>query len=301
MKIQKDANFVLLEIKECARINNNVYIYLNKNRILRSFMIDLQILLPILAIMIALSILLKILLETKKRKNLNQAVNDSFINKYEDLNNLIYLLIIDNEGGVPAFHKTFGENNELEEKTDLFAGFIHAVTLMGKEIGTNYNLCRNEYQDRYVIIIGGEYCRFISIFKKAPSTETENSLLLFLKKFEKKFHSKFVNFKGLQFEFDEIKDILDSTLEIFVIDELDIFFNENEIEKHMGLEKSLLNTALQMKNSGKTLTMQSILDFYCLKHHNNVCYTVSDKPEYFKTLVGLYKQGLITRKRQENV
>ncbi len=171
---------------------------------------------------------------------------------------------------------------------------------MGKEIGTNYSLCRNEYQDRYVIIIGGEKCRFIAIFKKSPSSETENSLLLFLKKFEKKFHSRFINFKGLQFEFSEIKDILDSTIETYIIEELDIFFNENEIEKHIGLEKSLLNTALQMKNNQIKLTMTSILDFYCQKHHNNVCYEVSDKPEYFKTLIRLYKQGLLVRKNTAN-
>lgn len=162
-----------------------------------------------------LVVLIVILLrKTKRMKKHDRLTAEYLLERFHDLQRVLGILVIHRESGVNVFSKSLKKVQFLDQ-SELVSGVIQAVSILGKEFAPQHKLSRLEYGNFKLSCSEGQHVRVIllSEAERDLSSAVEDNLLMFLRKFEKRFHVRLAEWQGNLAAFTDADEIFASEFE----------------------------------------------------------------------------------------
>jgi hypothetical protein len=176
----------------------------------------------------------------KKNKRKHEAHRQKIFNKYMDVLNLEYFIIIDKKSGLNIYEQI------LASKTidaSLITGFLEAIRTFGIELtgaDEQSQTIKLEYQKSKILMSEFKGFRILLIMKESPSQDFIESIKELSYDIESKFGMQIEKFDGDVTPFTGIRDLLERHLQTSLIYPLQII---EQTVKLNSDEKSMLNRA----------------------------------------------------------
>ncbi|MFX1316976.1 MAG: hypothetical protein ACFE9T_14030 [Promethearchaeota archaeon] len=185
----------------------------------------------------------------KKIKRERESYRQSIYNKYMDILNLDYLIIIDKNSGINIFDKVLATKNM---DASLISGFLEAIRSFGIDLtGSDQKsqAIKLEYQNSKILMSEFKNFRMTLIMKDNPSEDFLDSIKQLSYDIEERYGKELEHFDGEVGKFAGIKDLIEHHLPVSLIYPLKI--NESiDIKLNSG-EKELIASAKSiMKQKG---------------------------------------------------
>jgi len=185
----------------------------------------------------------------KKVKRERAAYQQSIFNKYMDILNLDYLIIIEKNTGINIYDKIFASKSI---DASLISGFLEAIRSFGLDLtGSNQQsqTVKLEYQDSKILMSEFRNFRITLIMKESPSEDFLESIKQLSYDIDQNYGKDLEQFDGEVGKFAGIKDLIGRHLPISLIYPLQI--NEISTMKLSSNEKELIELAKSiMKQKG---------------------------------------------------
>ncbi|MHA1733199.1 MAG: hypothetical protein ACTSU5_14725 [Promethearchaeota archaeon] len=161
-------------------------------------------------------LLLVLVLRYKHRLSQRDELTAKYlVQKFNDVMNLAGILVLDKKSGINLYSEAFRDVEfGLEDQAEIVSGIIQAVSILGDQFGKK-GLSRLEYGEFKLLVTAGDLVRVVLLTTHEPSSLVEDHLLMFLKKFEKKFHGALDDWKGNVQVFSTCREIVDQEFEVF--------------------------------------------------------------------------------------
>ncbi|HUY00280.1 MAG TPA: hypothetical protein VMV49_12035 [Candidatus Deferrimicrobium sp.] len=176
-------------------------------------------------------------------------------NKFQDVANLLHLLILHKESAGCIYQQSLGGNID----GDLISGFLHAISSFQTELkpekvpqkelkvgGFELN-----YQDYKIFLFNGEFINVALIFDKAPSDQFRAIAQSFVKDYEAQYREFLINWRGDVTPFRTSYTIIAEKLEISLLWPHQIQ-RYSPTEKFTSLEDSMIQIADTIMKSQAT-------------------------------------------------
>ncbi|MHA1912772.1 MAG: hypothetical protein ACW986_01395 [Promethearchaeota archaeon] len=186
----------------------------------------------------------------KRSKRIHEELRQKIFNKYMDVVNLEYFIIIEKRTGLNIYEQIIA--GEGIDDAALITGFLEAIRNFGIELtGANEQsqTIKLEYQNSKIIMSEFKDFRILLIMKENPSQDFLDSVKALSYDIDDIYGEDIANFKGNIDKFVNIKELLDKHLETSLIYPLE--YNPQDI-KLSSDEKSMINRAkdiMKMKNT----------------------------------------------------
>ena len=194
---------------------------------------------------------------TKKNKRKKLAAKEKIINKFMDILNLNYIIVIEKKSSLNVYDKAFTEKRF---DSTLISGFLEAIRTFGLDISGSEERSQTiklEYQNSKILMSDFKHFRLIFILKDLPSPqfyEVINDLSL---KIEEKYGNYLKEFKGNLQPFEGIENLLKSHLGTSFLYPLKLVGPGRM--KISPTEKSLINNAIAVMKKNQ-------LDYFYITH-----------------------------------
>jgi len=185
-----------------------------------------------------------------KRKH--EAYRQTIFNKYVDVLNLEYFIIIHKKSGLNVYEQI------LASKTidpSLISGFLEAIRSFGIELTSvdkQSQTIKLEYQQSKILMSEFKSFRILLIMKENPSHDFLESIKALSYDIDDKYGNLIENFKGNVRNFTGIKDLLEQHLQTSLIYPLQIVKEDAKLKSD---EKSIVNRA-------KTIMKRNNMDYF---------------------------------------
>lgn len=177
----------------------------------------------------------------KKVKRNRTAYRQSIFNKYMDILNLDYLIIIEKNTGINIYDKIFASKSI---DASLISGFLEAIRSFGLDLtGSNQQsqTVKLEYQDSKILMSEFKNFRTTLIMKESPSEDFLESIKQLSYDIDQKYGKDLERFDGEVGKFSGITDIIEHHLPVSLIYPLQI--NEESTIRLSSNEKEIIDLA----------------------------------------------------------
>lgn len=177
----------------------------------------------------------------KKVKRERAAYRQSIFNKYMDILNLDYLIIIEKNTGINIYEKIFASKSI---DASLISGFLEAIRSFGLDLtGSNQQsqTVKLEYQDSKILMSEFKNFRITLIMKESPSEDFLESIKQLSYDIDQKYRKDLERFDGEVGKFTGISDIIEHHLPVSLIYPLQI--NEESTIRLSSNEKEIIEIA----------------------------------------------------------
>lgn len=185
----------------------------------------------------------------KKIKREREAYRQSIFNKYMDILNLDYLIIIDKNSGINIFDEVLASKSV---DASLISGFLEAIRSFGIDLtGSDQQsqTVKLEYQNSKILMSEFKNFRMTLIMKEIPSEDFLKSIKQLSYDIEEKYGKELEQFDGEIGKFANITDLIEHHLPVSLIYPLQI--NETSTIKLTSNERELIELAKNiMKQKG---------------------------------------------------
>ena len=180
-----------------------------------------------------------------KRHKRNKAVHrQKIFNKYMDLLNLDYIMIVDKNSGLNVYEQVLaGKDRDIS----LISGFLEAIRSFGIELSGSEDesqAIRLQYQNMNIIMNDYKNFRILNIMKEPPSQDFLDALRPLSHDIDTYYGKSFKEFDGKVAKFKGIKDLLEIHLHTSLIYPLKVV--ESKEVKIDSAEKALVSKALNI-------------------------------------------------------
>ncbi|MHA1298673.1 MAG: hypothetical protein ACTSO9_04420 [Candidatus Helarchaeota archaeon] len=191
----------------------------------------------------------------KKRRRLRKL--KQVAQKFTDLLNIDYLLVIDKNTSSSIYNHTFQEQTI---DPQLISGFISAIAafrreLKGKEegvLGDETGGFELSYADFKILLFDGEYIRAALILETSPTERIKQNLRMFTTEFESNYKDAIINFDGNLNPFKSADSLIEKIFEVSLIwPQRARDLTEGEKKDLSNLEKFLVWIALEDQKERK--------------------------------------------------
>jgi len=237
------------------------YVYWNNNMaagvITQEFQINIPYVFPMIYIVIIIvgSVLIATASFTsykliKRSRRIHEEYRKKIYNKYMDVLNLDYFIIIEKRTGLNIYEQILASKNI---DASLITGFLEAIRSFGIELtGANEQsqTIKLEYQQSKIIMSEFKNFRILLIMKDNPSQDFLDSIKALSYDIDTNYGEQIANFTGNISNFTNIKELLEKHLETSLIYPLKV---ETQNIKVKSEEKSLISRAqsiMKKKNTG---------------------------------------------------
>ena len=186
----------------------------------------------------------------KRSKRIHEEYRKKIYNKYMDVLNLDYFIIIEKRTGLNIYEQILASKNI---DASLITGFLEAIRSFGIELtGANEQsqTIKLEYQQSKIIMSEFKNFRILLIMKDNPSQDFLDSIKALSYDIDTNYGEQIANFTGNISNFTNIKELLEKHLETSLIYPLKV---ETQNIKVKSEEKSLISRAqsiMKKKNTG---------------------------------------------------
>ena len=177
----------------------------------------------------------------KRHKKVKAEHRQKIFNKYMDVLNLNYIIIIDKNSGLNVYEQILAGK---DMDVTLITGFLEAIRTFGIELtgaGEESQAISLNYHNMNIIMNDFKNFRIISIMKESPSKDFLEALKPLSRDIDTFYGKSLKNFDGEVSKFKGIKDLLDDHLQISLIYPLKIV--ESKDVKLDISERTLVNKA----------------------------------------------------------
>ena len=176
----------------------------------------------------------------KRSKKHHEEFRRKIYNKYMDVLNLDYFIIIEKRTGLPIYEQVLASK---DIGSSLITGFLEAIRTFGIELtGANEQsqTIKLEYQQSKIIMSEFKNFRILLIMKENPSQDFLDSIKTLSYDVDTIYGDQIATFTGNISGFENVKELLDKHLETSLIYPLKV---ETQGIKVNSEEKSLINRA----------------------------------------------------------
>lgn len=177
----------------------------------------------------------------KRTKRIHEEHRQSIFNKYMDILNLDYLIIVEKNSGVNIYDQILAGK---EMNATLISGFLQAIQSFGIDLTGSKNqsqMVKLEYQNSKILMSEFKNYRLTLIMKENPSQDFLRSIELLSYDIDENFGEQLAKFDGEISQFEGIKELVEKWLPITLIYPLQI--KENIGIKLNSEEKNIVNRA----------------------------------------------------------
>lgn len=186
----------------------------------------------------------------KRNKRIHEEHRQSIFNKYMDILNLDYLILVEKNSGLNIYDQVVAGRNM---NATLISGFLQAIQSFGIDLTGSKDqsqMIKLEYQNSKILMSEFKNYRLTLIMKENPSQDFLRSIELLSYDIDQNFGELLEKFDGEISQFKGIKELVEKRLPISLIYPLKI--NETIGIKLNSEEKNLLNRAhsiMKVKNA----------------------------------------------------
>ncbi|MHA2287149.1 MAG: hypothetical protein ACXABG_00055 [Promethearchaeota archaeon] len=177
----------------------------------------------------------------KRSKRIHEEHRQSIFNKYMDILNLDYLIIVEKISGVNIYDQVLAGKNM---NATLISGFLQAIQSFGIDLTGSENqsqMVKLEYQNSKILMSEFKDFRLTLIMKENPSQDFLQSIELLSYDINERFGDLLKEFDGEISQFEGIKELVEKRLPISLIYPLKL---EENVETKLKLEeKNIINRA----------------------------------------------------------
>jgi hypothetical protein len=176
----------------------------------------------------------------KRSRRIHEEFRQKIYNKYMDVLNLEYFIIIEKKTGLNIYEQILASKNI---DASLITGFLAAIRSFGIELtGANEQsqTIKLEYHQSKIIMSEFKNFRILLIMKENPSQDFLDSIKALSYDIDTEYGEQLANFTGDITHFKNVKDLLDKHLETSLIYPLKL---ETQSIKTNSEEKILINSA----------------------------------------------------------
>ncbi len=185
----------------------------------------------------------------KKSKRKKIAIKEKTINKFMDILNLNYAIIIEKQSSLNIYDQAFSEK---KFNSTLVSGFLEAIRTFGLDLsrsGEHSQTVKLEYQDSKILMSDFRHFRLIFIMKDLPSPQFYDVIDELSLAIEEKYGIYLKEFKGNLQPFEGIESLLRKHMGTSFLYPLKLTGTGKM--KIVPTEKSLINKAIEiMKKNG---------------------------------------------------
>ncbi|MFX1278705.1 MAG: hypothetical protein ACFFA3_04760 [Promethearchaeota archaeon] len=185
----------------------------------------------------------------KRSKRVHQEHRKRIYNKYMDVLNLDYFIIIEKRTGLNIYEEMLAGK---DIDASLITGFLEAIRNFGIEL-TDANqqsqTIKLEYQQSKIIMSEFKDFRILLIMKENPSQDFLDSIKFLSYDIDEIHGDDLANFKGNTSKFQDIKDLLDKHLETSLLYPLELKPQDVKVSSD---EKALITRAEEVMKMRKT-------------------------------------------------
>jgi len=186
----------------------------------------------------------------KRIKKQREEYRKAIYNKYMDILNIDYIMVLEKEGGINVYDQILASK---KLSPTLISGFLQAIRSFGIDLtGSNKQsqTIRLEYQDSKILMSEFKNFRMTLIMKESPSEDFLDSIKTLSYDIDEKYGNLFQKFDGEISKFEGIKELIENRLPIKLIYPL-------KIDKSMKIkitqaEKSMINKAKEIMKINNT-------------------------------------------------
>ncbi|MBA7544162.1 hypothetical protein ES705_36510 [subsurface metagenome] len=185
----------------------------------------------------------------KRSKRIHQEYRKKIYNKYMDVLNLDYFIIIEKRTGLNIYEKILAGK---DMDASLITGFLEAIRSFGIELtGANEQsqTIKLEYQQSKIIMSEFKNFRILLIMKENPSQDFLDSIKSLSYDIDNTYGEDIAHFTGNIDKFANIKELLDQHLETSLIYPLELKPQDVKITSD---EKAIINRAKEVMKMRKT-------------------------------------------------
>jgi len=185
----------------------------------------------------------------KRSKRRHQEFRQQIYNKYMDVLNLDYFIIIEKRTGLNIYEEMLAGK---DMDASLITGFLEAIRNFGIELtGANEQsqTIKLEYQQSKVIMSEFKDFRILLVMKENPSQDFLDSIKSLSYDIDNIYGEDIAHFKGNIDKFANIKELLNKHLETSLIYPLELKHQDAKISSD---EKALINRAKEVMKMRKT-------------------------------------------------
>lgn len=185
----------------------------------------------------------------KRSKRIHQEYRQKIYNKYMDVLNLDYFIIIEKRTGLNIYEKILAGK---DMDASLITGFLEAIRSFGIELtGANEQsqTIKLEYQQSKIIMSEFKDFRILLIMKENPSQDFLDSIKSLSYDIDNTYGEDIAHFTGNIDKFANIKDLLEQHLETSLIYPLELKPQDVKITSD---EKVIINRAEEVMKMRKT-------------------------------------------------
>jgi hypothetical protein len=183
----------------------------------------------------------------KRVKKQREEYRRSIYNKYMDILNLDYIMVLEKEGGINVYDEIIASK---KINSTLISGFLEAIRSFGIDLtgsSKQSQTIRLEYQDSKILMSEFKNFRMTLIMKDNPSQDFLESIRLLSYDIDEKYGNLFTKFNGEISRFAGIKDLIEDRLPLKLIYPLKI--NDSINIKLKQAEKAVVNEAKEIMKS----------------------------------------------------
>ena len=185
----------------------------------------------------------------KRSKRIHQEYRQQIYNKYMDVLNLEYFIVIEKQTGLNIYEQILAGK---DIDASLITGFLEAIRSFGIEL-TDANeqsqTIKLEYHKSKIIMSEFKDFRILLIMKENPSQDFLDSIKSLSYDIDDAYGEELADFKGEISKFQGIKDLLDTHLETSLIYPLEL---KPQNVKVTSDEKALITRAEEVMKMRKT-------------------------------------------------
>lgn len=185
----------------------------------------------------------------KRSKRIHDELRQKIYNKYMDVLNLDYFIIIEKRTGLSIYEQALAGK---DTDTSLITGFLEAIRNFGIELtGVNEQsqTIKLEYQQSKIIMSEFKDFRILLIMKENPSQDFLDSIKSLSYDIDDIYGEEIAKFKGNIDKFTGIRDLLDKHLETSFIYPLEVKSQNVKISQE---EKTMIYRAKDIMKMRKT-------------------------------------------------
>jgi len=199
-----------------------------------------------------------IYITVKKTHEKSKARKEAIFQKWKDITNLQYFILIEKSGSLNVFEQVF-TNRSIE--STLITGFLSAIRSFGIELTNSEDKTQTiklEYKDLKILMSEFKDFRLIFIMGDVPSQHFLQSITDLSIDIEEKFGDSLKNFDGSTVPFESVEDLLKKQMKTSILYPLKI--SERSDVKITPVEKSLILKAYSiLKKQNKDYFYNSFL------------------------------------------
>ncbi|MFX0059764.1 MAG: hypothetical protein ACFE85_13775 [Candidatus Hodarchaeota archaeon] len=186
----------------------------------------------------------------KRVKKQREGYRKSIYNRYMDILNLDYIMVLDKEAGINVYDQILASK---KINPTLISGFLQAIRSFGIDLtgsNTQSQTIRLEYQDSKILMSEFKNFRMTLIMKENPSQDFLDSINVLSYDIDEKFGKFFQKFDGEISKFEGIKELIENRLPLKLIYPLKI--DESMKIKMNQAKKVMINKAKEIMKKNNT-------------------------------------------------